>query len=123
MKFIYSKFKILPTILILMTVCLLVRLGDILEKIESASSHKSNISSKISFINEAFASEHKPATGEHSTKPEHGEDNKSEEPQAPPGLTANKTPKNVGKAYRNNTEAAIGGTYTKEEVELLQNLA
>jgi flagellar motility protein MotE (MotC chaperone) len=120
MKSIYSKFKILPTIFVLLTLCLFLRLGDILEKIEFASSSKSNISFKTSFINEAFASEHKPESTEHGKS---NDKNKPEEPQAPPGLTPNNTPHTIDKAYRNNVEAAQGGAYTKEEVELLQSLA
>ena len=113
MKLVYSKLKILPTIFVLLTLCLFIRVSNILEKIEFASSNKSNISFKTSFINEAFASGHE--------KKEEG--NKPEEPPSPPGLKANKAPNGIDKAYRNNAEASKGGIYTKEEVELLQNLS
>jgi flagellar motility protein MotE (MotC chaperone) len=124
MKYKSSKIKILPTIFVFMTFCLIFKLADILKKIDDASASKSNISFKTSFVNEVFASGHKPAAEASTSKTGHGEEAKSAEPEAPAGLSPNKNPKSVDKAYRNNAAAASGlAAYTPEEVELLQNLS
>ena len=55
MKSIIKKIKILPTILILMLICLLFKTYYIIQNTDGDNENKFAISVKTSFVNEAFA--------------------------------------------------------------------
>ena len=129
MKSIIKKIKILPTILILMIICLLFKTYSIMQNSNEDEESKFAISVKTSFVNEAFADNTNISVKEEllaGTKSERKggsvEEAKKDVELYEKGLIRNRHPKDIKNVIKDGKEEIVP-TYTKEELELLKNLS